>query len=136
MEISENKKKGGRKSNEANYEARIPEALQMILYEKLSYSEFRVTAAERFDISIRAAEDLWKVVKERIKARFAEKSEEIINEQLQRTFDLLKRCKDSGNRRVEAEVLRDLSKLYGLDTKKIDVTSNGQPISININLTD
>lgn len=136
METIDNKKKGGRKTNEANYEARIPEAMEMILYDKLSYTEFREAAAKRFDISTRSAEDLWKEVKSRIKARFEGEADELLNQQLERTHNLLRRCRETGNRRVEAEVLRDLSKLYGLDTKKIDVTSGGQPISININLTD
>jgi hypothetical protein len=80
--------------------------------------------------------EIWADCKSRIKKRFEEEQEEIITQQLQRTFDLLKRSRDAGNRRVEAEVLRDLSKLYGLDTRKIDITSAGEAISININLTD
>ena len=136
METSENKKKGGRKTNDANYEARIPEAIELMLYDKLNYTEFRTEAAKRFGISERAAEDIWRDVKVRIKARFDEKSDEIIEQQLQRYFDLLKRCRDAGNKRVEREVLSDLNKLYGLELKKVDVTSNGQPISININLAD
>jgi hypothetical protein len=37
---------------------------------------------------------------------------------------------------VERETLADINKLYGLEQRKIDITSNGEPISININLTD
>lgn len=132
----EKQNKGGRKSTVAGYEERIPIAMEAILYEKLNSIEFRETMSKRFGISTRAADDIWIDCKKRIKDRFAEQAEEIISEQLQRTFDLLKRARDSGNRRVEAEVLRDLTKLYGLDTKKIDIQSGGQPISININLTD
>ena len=82
------------------------------------------------------AENIYKITKERIKARFEEKSDEIIAEQLQRYFDLLSRCRESGNRRVEREVLSDMNKLYGLETKKVDVTSDGKPVQININLND
>lgn len=128
--------KGGRKTNIANYEERIPEAMNMILYEKMSYTQFREEGARRWGITQRAAEDVWKKVKERIKDKFDEKSDEIIQDQLARYFDLLTRCRDNGNKRVEREVLQDLNKLYGLDVKKVDLTSNGQPISININLTD
>jgi hypothetical protein len=128
--------KGGRKTNIANYEERIPEAMNMILYEKMSYTQFREEGARRWGITQRSAEDVWKKVKERIKDKFDEKSDEIIQDQLARYFDLLTRCRDNGNKRVEREVLQDLNKLYGLDVKKVDLTSNGQPISININLTD
>jgi hypothetical protein len=49
-------------------------------------------------------------------------------------YDLLKRSRDDNNKRTEREVLADLAKIYQLETKKVDITSNGQPISININL--
>ena len=134
--MEDKKNKGGRKSTVAGYEERIPQAFEWILYEKLNSIEFRERGAKEWNISERAVDSIWSDCKSRIKKRFEEQQEEILNQQLQRSFDLLKRCRESGNRRVEAEVLRDLSKLYGLDTRKIDVTSNGQPISININLTD
>ena len=133
---TENKKGAGRKTNIATYEERIPDAFEMVLYEKLSYTEFRVQGAKRWGISERSAESIWKDVKDIIKARFEEKTEEIISEQLSRYFDLLARARADNNKRVERETLADINKLYGLETRKIDVTSNGEPISININLTE
>lgn len=132
----EKENKGGRKSNVATYEERIPEAMEMILYEKLSYTEFRQQGAKRWGITERAAENVWKDVKDRIKARFDEQAEEIISAQLSRYFDLLHRARLDNNKRVERETLADINKLYGLEQRKIDITSNGEPISININLTD
>jgi hypothetical protein len=134
--MEENKNKGGRKSTVASYEERIPQAFEWILYEKINSIEFRERGAKEWGISQRAVDSIWADCKERIKKRFEEESEEILTQQLQRSFDLLKRCRETNNRRVEAEVLRDISKLYGLDTRKIDIQSGGQPISININLTD
>jgi hypothetical protein len=132
----EKENKGGRKSNVANYEERIPEAFEMILYEKLGYTEFRQQGAKRWGITERAAENVWKECKDRLKARFDEKTEEIISEQLSRYFDLLQRARESNNKRVERETLADINKLYGLEQRKIDITSNGEPISININIAD
>jgi hypothetical protein len=134
--MSTEKNKAGRKSTEASYEERIPEAFQMILYERLNSIEFRKEASKRFGISERAADSIWSEVKTRIKKRFEDESEEILQLHLQRYFDLLQRAKESGNRRVEREVLDSLTKLYGLETKKLDITSNGEQISININLQD
>ena len=138
MEQEEEIKKpsGGRKSNIVNYEERIPEAMEMILYEKLSYTEFRSQGAKKWKITERAAESVWKDCKDRLKARFEEKTEEIIAEQLTRYFDLLVRARADNNKRVERETLADINKLYGLETRKIDVTSNGEPINININLNN
>ena len=132
----EKENKGGRKSNIASYEERIPEAMEMILYEKLSYTEFRQQGAKKWGITERAAESVWKDCKDRLKARFEEKTEEVISEQLSRYFDLLHRARTDNNKRVERETLADINKLYGLEQRKIDITSNGEPISINIQLTD
>lgn len=126
----------GRKSTEFEYEQKILESMDLILYKKYSYTEFKEYAAKQYDITPRAAEDIWKTVKDRIRQRFQDKQEEILNDQLQRTYNLLQRCIESGNRRVEAEVLRDISKLYGLDVKRVDITSQGEKVSININLTE
>lgn len=132
----EKENKLGRKSTLFGYEERIPEAFQMILYEKLSYTEFREKGAKKWKISERATENIWKDCKDRLKKRFEEKSEEVIAEQLSRYFDLLDRARRDGNKRVERETLADINKLYGLEQRKIDITSNGEPIAININLTD
>jgi hypothetical protein len=127
----------GRKTNIAQYEERMTEVFELILYKKLSFTEFRKEAADLFGITQRQAENLYKDARERLKERFTQEREEILSEQLNRYFDLLTRCRESGNRRVEAEVLRDLNKLYGLDQPvKVDITSGGNPISININLTE
>jgi hypothetical protein len=134
--MMEKENKGGRKSSIATYEERIPEAFEMILYEKLSYTEFRQQGAKKWGITERAAENVWKDCKVRIQQRFTEQAEEIISEQLSRYFDLLSRARADNNKRVERETLADINKLYGLDNKKIDITSGGEPISININLTE
>jgi hypothetical protein len=131
------KEKEGRKTNVAQYEERMVEVFEMILYSKLSYTEFRSQAAEKFDITTRQAESLYKEARERLKERFDQQREEILSEQLGRLYDLLSRCREAGNRRVEAEVLRDLNKIYGLDQPvKVDLTSGNLPISININLSN
>jgi hypothetical protein len=131
------KEKEGRKTNVAQYEERMVEVFEMILYTKLSYTEFRSQAAEKFGITTRQAETLYKEARERLKERFDQQREEILSEQLGRLYDLLSRCREAGNRRVEAEVLRDLNKIYGLDQPvKVDLTSGNLPISININLSN
>ena len=130
------KKTGGRKTTIIGYEERIPEAMEMILYDKLNSIEFREQGAKKWKISERSCDAIWADVKDRLKKRFEEQTEEIVSEQLQRYFDLLKRARADNNKRVEREVLSDLNKLYGLEQRKIDITSNGDPISININLTD
>ena len=129
------KKAGGRKSNEIEYEEKMTRVFELILWEKKSFTEFRDIASKEFEVTTRAAESMWTDCRNRLKERFTQEREEILSEQLNRLYDLLNRSRLSGNRRVEAEVLRDISKIYGLDQPvKMDITSGGNPISISINL--
>jgi vacuolar-type H+-ATPase subunit E/Vma4 len=108
----------------------------MMLYEHLSWNEFRDKASKEFQITPRQAENLWKEARTRLKERFTQNQEEILENHLNQLFDLLKRCREDNNKRTEREVLADIAKIYSLETKKVDITSNGQPISININITE
>jgi len=126
----------GRKSTTAEYSERVTEAMELILYKKLSAGEFRTTFSKMYGVSERMADNTWKHCRDLIKARFTEKQDDIINEQLSRYFDLLERARRDNNKRVERETLADLNKLYGLDTKKVDITSGNLPISVNIVLNN
>lgn len=134
MENKETKK--GRKSNEIDYEARMPRVYEMMLYEHLGYDEFASKAAKEFEITTRAAESLWTEARRRLKERFKQNSDEILENHLNQLYDLLNRCRESNNRRVEKEVLDSIAKIHQLEVKKVDISSGGQPISININLND
>lgn len=124
---------GGRKTNEAQYEERMVEVYEMILYDVMSFTEFRKEAARRFNISTRQAETLYKDAKDRLKERFSQERETVLNDQIMRLHDLLKRCRDNNNRKIELETLAVLNKLYNIDSPvKVDVTSGGSPIAINI----
>jgi hypothetical protein len=122
------------KSTDLQVEQRMNRVFELMLYEHLSYREFASKAAKEFSISERQAENLWKDAKQRMKERFQQNSEEILETHLTQLYDLLHRCREDRNKRVEREVLADIAKIHSLETKKVDITSNGQPISININL--
>lgn len=122
------------KVNDLQFEERMNRVYDMMLYQHLSYREFASAAAKEFKISERQAENLWKEARTRLKERFQRNSEEILQDHLNQLYDLLKRAREDNNKRVERETLADIAKIHSLETKKVDVTSNGQPISININL--
>jgi hypothetical protein len=122
------------KSTELKVELRMNRVFEMMLYEHLGYNEFKEKAAKEFEITTRQAENYWKDAKLRMKERFQQNSEEILETHLTQLYDLLHRCREDRNKRVEREVLADIAKIHSLETKKVDITSNGQPISININL--
>ena len=123
------------KATVMEYEDRMTRVFEAMLYEKKSYTEFKEQISKEFGITQRQAENMWADARKRLKERYSQEQEEILQEQLNRYHDLLVRARDSGNRRVEREVLADMNKLFGLESpKKLDITSNGEQISININL--
>ena len=126
--------KAGRKTDEIQFEMRMNRVYEMMLYEHLGYNEFAEKAAKEFDVSVRQAENLWAEARKRLKERFERNSEQILEDHLNQLYDLLKRCRDDNNKRTEREVLADIAKVQGMDKQKIDLTTNGQPISINIKL--
>lgn len=126
--------KTGRKTDELEFESRMSRIFEMMLYEHLSYREFATKAAKEFKITERQAERLWKEARVRLKERFTQSQDEILENHLNQLYDLLKRCRDERNKRVEREVLNDIAKIHALEVKKVDVTSGGQPISIKIDM--
>ena len=129
-------KKGGRKTDEVQFEEVMSRVFELMLYEHLGHDEFASKASKEFNCSVRHAEKLWQEARRRLKERFRQNHEEILENHLNQLYDLLKRAREDNNKRVEREVLADIAKIQQLETKKVDITSNGQPISININLTD
>ena len=127
-------KPAGRKTNELEFEERMERVYEMMLYEHLSYREFATKAAKEFGITERRAEDLWKEARQRMRERFAQTQEEVMDNHLTQLYDLLNRCRLEGNRLVERQVMSDLAKIYGAEKTKVDITSGGKPLSININL--
>lgn len=125
--------KAGRKTDEIQFEARMSRVYEMMLYEHLGYNEFAEKASKEFGVSVRQGENLWAEARKRLKERYTQNQEEILENHLNQLYDLLKRCRDDNNKRTEREVLADIAKIHSLEgTKKIDITSNGEPISLNI----
>jgi len=87
------KKTGGRKSNEIEYEEKMTRVFELILWEKKSFTEFRDLVSKEFDISTRAAENMWMDARKRLKERHTGEQEEILQDQLTRLYDLLNRCR-------------------------------------------
>ena len=128
--------KKGRKTNEIQFEQIMERVFYLMLYEHLSYDEFKNTASKEFDISTRQAENLWMEGRKRLKERYKQNQDEILENHLNQLYDLLRRCREDRNKRVEKEVLDSIAKIHSLEVRKVDVTSGGSPISININLND
>ncbi len=132
--MEDKKKLGGRKSNVVEYSEKLTEALELILYKRLTSGEFRVTFSKMYGVSERTADATWKRCKEIIAERFKEEQGVLIEQQVERYFDLLYRAREDKNKRVERETLDSITKLYGLEgPKKVDITTAGEPIKINLN---
>ena len=87
--------KAGRKTDEIEFESVMSRVFEMMLYDHLSYREFATAGAKEFKISERQAERLWKEARERLKERYQQNQEEILESHLNQLYDLLKRCRAS-----------------------------------------
>jgi len=134
--ISEIVNKGGRKSTAAEFTQRIDEAIELILYKGYSHDEFKKVYCKMYNVSENMAKQVWVKVKTILKERSLQKQDEIIANQLGRYMDLLERARQDGNKRVERETLWDISRIMGLDQRKVDITSDGLPLDIKINLSN
>ena len=128
--------KYGRKTNGPQAQQRLNEALELILYKGYSFEEFVKEYAKIYNVSTRTAGKVWSACKKILADRSALKHEEIIANQMNRYMDLLERARLDGNKRVERETLWDMSRIMGLDQRRVDITSNGEKLDIKINLSN
>jgi hypothetical protein len=128
--------KGGRKTTVAEAQQRVDEAMELILYKGYSFDEFRKNYSKLYNVSEKTAQTVWVKVKEILRKRSEAKQEELIANQTARYMDLLNRARLDGNKRVEREVLWDISRIMGLDQRRLDITSNGEKLDIKINLSN
>jgi hypothetical protein len=128
--------KYGYKQRGPQAQQRLNEALEIILYKGYGHDEFCKVYAEMYNVSARTAQKVWVAVKKILAERSALKHEEIIANQMNRYMDLLERARLDGNKRVERETLWDMSRIMGLDQRRVDITSNGEKLDIKINLSN
>ena len=128
--------KYGYKQRGPQAQQRLNEALEIILYKGYGFDEFVKVYAEMYNVSTRTAQKVWVAVKKILAERSALKHDEIIANQMNRYMDLLERARLDGNKRVERETLWDMSRIMGLDQRRVDITSNGEKLDIKINLSN
>lgn len=128
--------KYGRKTSGPQYQQRLNEALELILYKGYGFEEFTKQYAKMYNVSTRTAGKVWSACKKILAERSVLKHEEIIANQMNRYMDLLERARLDGNKRVERETLWDMSRIMGLDQRRVDITSNGEKLDIKINLSN
>ena len=118
------------------YQQRVNEAIEIVLYYGLSVQEFRQYYSKLYGVTEATADNVWKAIKKILLDRTNKNREEIISTTISKYEDLLVRAREDGNKRVERETLWDLSRIQGLDQRKIDITSDGLPLDIKINLSN
>jgi hypothetical protein len=128
--------KYGYKQRGPQAQQRLNEALEIILYKGYGFDEFVKQYAKMYNVSIRTAQKVWVACKKILAERSALKHDEIIANQMNRYMDLLERARLDGNKRVERETLWDMSRIMGLDQRRVDITSNGEKLDIKINLSN
>jgi hypothetical protein len=130
------KSKVGRKFTASQGLERLNEAIELVLYKNFTHDQFVKEYPKLYGVSEAMAKKVWIKVKAVLKERAELKQDEIIAHQVGRYMDLLERARLDGNKRVERETLWDISRIQGLDQRKLDITSDGLPLDIKINLSN
>jgi len=128
--------KVAKQSTKQVYQQRINEAIELVLVKGLSVQEFRKYYSKLYSVSERTADTVWAEIKKILRSRTLKNQEEIISAQLGRYQHLYQSAIEDGNKRVAREALWDMSRIMGLDQKKIDITSGDLPLDIKINLSN
>jgi len=115
---------------------RINEAIELVLVKGLSVQEFREYYSKLYGVSQRTADKVWAEIKKILRNRTIKNQDEIISAQLGRYQHLYQSALEDGNKRVAREALWDMSRIMGLDQRKIDITSGDLPLDIKINLSN
>lgn len=127
--------KKGRKTTEIEYEQRMGELYEEILYGKDTDVNIKKKKAKEWEQSTRSVSSMIVECRKRIKDKFKESQDVLLEEQVQRYKDLIQDARSKNQNRVVREALKDLNLLFNLEQQKIDITSGNEPISIQINLS-
>lgn len=128
-------KKQGRQTNVVQYEERMEELFFALLYSQKPDRIIRKEKAKEWEVTTRTLDSMIRDARQRIKDKFKDQQEQMMEDQVSRLLNLINRAREKGHQRVEREALADLNKIMGLEQQKIDLTSGGNPIKININLS-
>lgn len=125
----------GRKTTEIEMEKRMERVFEEVLYGNLPDNEIKKKLAKEFGVTTRTTQTMVVECRRRIKEKHRENQDEILEQQISRYLELIKTAREKNQSRVLREALADLTKIYGLEQQKIDVTSGGERIGINIILS-
>ena len=126
----------GRKAGNTNArkKAMVSDCMKQIAKKNLRHKDWVEYATEKYDITVRRAEQLWSMAWEELRAQFAKEAEENLIQAVARLDDLYDEANKAGyDFNSQINILREKHKIMGMYTEKQEVK---QDISIRFDFDE
>ncbi len=114
----------GRKvgNTNARKKAMVSDAMKQIAKKNLRHKDWVEYATEKYDITVRRAEQLWSMAWEELRAQFAKEAEENLIQAVARLDDLYDEANKAGyDFNSQINILREKHKIMGMYTEKQEI---------------
>ncbi len=120
---------GSNKINNSELDARVEEALQLMLVERIKYDDYLKFAKKEYDISRNAANNYWVKAREARRAYFSDKVEDNIITAIQELEELESRARlgdGHASLGVELKAKEIKFKIQGIFQERLQVDHSGE----------
>jgi hypothetical protein len=117
--------------------ANKPQALQDIIYRRYTLGQSMYTISmwlvDQYDISRTRSYELIREAKEEVGTAHSELDQNVLEDAVEILEGMREKALTQGNDKLALSVQQEINKLHQLYIQKLDITSDGEKITININ---
>ena len=125
-----------RKTGQTNdrHEAAVVDCMNLIAKDNITNGKWVTYAKDKYSITPRQCQNIWKKAWERIKENFSKDTEENLMMAVMRLDDLFVQARDSGyDFNSQLNIVKEKNKLLGLHTERQEIKQN---INLNFEFDD
>ena len=114
----------GRKNGDTNArkKAMVSDCMKQIAKKNIRHKDWVEYATDKYNITVRRAEQLWSMAWEELRAQFAKEAEENLIQAVARLDDLYEEASKSGyDYNSQINILREKHKIMGMYTEKQEI---------------
>lgn len=123
------------RSNNIDYQNRIDECVEQILENKLGWTQFTLWAREKYVISNKVANQMWKDAWVILNDEFSDNIRESANKALMELEQLKLSAIEANDRRTWLDAIKYQAKIQGAEIERHQIDVKGD-IKIDVNFTE
>jgi len=123
------------RSNNIDYQNRIDESVEQILENKLGWTQFTMWAREKYVISNKVANQMWKDAWVILNDEFSDNIRESANKALMELEQLKLSAIEANDRRTWLDAIKYQAKIQGAEIERHQIDVKGD-IKIDVNFTE